>query len=168
MNKRSAIVGYAAIVILMTAGAAQGLAGTNTVDSGDIVDGQVTTPDIRSGAVSESRILDSAVTSNKVKDQSLVAGQDFGSRAASVNIDFDSMNAGTCNSKVALSGGFGTFTKYATALTAASNLTSGLTVHAQSATTQQGENLQIVACNVTSGVLNPAAVNFQIVTFKVP
>lgn len=46
MSVRSSAVGLAAVVVLMTAGAAQSLSGTNTVDSGDIVDGQVTSADV--------------------------------------------------------------------------------------------------------------------------
>lgn len=169
MKTRSVIIGYTAMLVLLSAGAAQGLSGTNTVDSGDIIDGQVTTPDIRAGAVSESRLLDGAVTGNKVKNQSLVAGEDFGTRAASVSLDFGSIAAFSCASLPALSGGFGTFTKYATALTAPSNFTTnGLAVHAASTTTVSGETLQVVVCNVTAAAKDPSAGAFEIVTFKVP
>lgn len=62
------IIGYTALTVILTAGAAQSLAGTNTVDSGDIVDGTISTPDLKNGAVSGSKILDNSVTSADIQD----------------------------------------------------------------------------------------------------
>jgi len=168
MGVRSTIIGFAALVLLLTAGAAQGLSGTNTVDTGDIIDGQVTTPDIRSGAVSESRILDSAITGAKVKNQSLVAGTDFGTRAASVSLDFGTIAAFSCSRLNAIAAGFGTLTHDATALTAPSNFPDNMAVHAESATTVSGEVIAVVACNVTAASVDPPAATFKLVTFRVP
>ena len=54
--------GYVALVVLVTAGAAQSLAGSNTVFTDDIVDGQVTYSDIRDNAMTGKKILDNSVT----------------------------------------------------------------------------------------------------------
>lgn len=61
-NHRSTIVGFAILIVLMGAGAAQGLAGSNTVFTDDIVDGQVAYSDIRDGAMTGKKILDNSVT----------------------------------------------------------------------------------------------------------
>ena len=178
MSKRSAVVGFAAVMVIMSAGAAQSLSGSNTVFSDDIVNGTIAHVDIKENTIGGSRLLDNAVTSSKildttiqsqdVKDQSLVAGQDFGSRADSVSLNFGSITSGDCAALTALSGGFGTFTTFATALTASSSWPFGLSVHARSTTTMSGETLQIVACNVSGGPVDAPATTFKIVTFKVP
>jgi len=67
----ASLVGYAALTLLLTAGAAQSLSGTNTVDSGDIIDGQVATPDLKTGSVSGSKILDNSVTGTDVNEATL-------------------------------------------------------------------------------------------------
>lgn len=56
------VLGYMALTVILTAGAAQSLSGTNTVDSGDIIDGQVATSDIRNNSVTGAKILDNTVT----------------------------------------------------------------------------------------------------------
>lgn len=71
MRTRSAILGSAALAVLLTAGAAQGLSGSNTVYTDDIVDGQVTTSDIRENAVTSSRIATGGVFGTDVADNSL-------------------------------------------------------------------------------------------------
>lgn len=71
MSKRSTIIGFALLVLLLTAGAAQGLSGSNTVFSDDIVDGTIITSDIKTGAVSSSRILDNGVTGSDTNEASL-------------------------------------------------------------------------------------------------
>lgn len=59
---RSAIVGFAILFVLMTAGAAQSLSGSNTVFTDDIVDGAIYNPDIHDRAVTGRKILDDSVT----------------------------------------------------------------------------------------------------------
>lgn len=54
--------GYAALVVLVSAGAAESLAGTNTVFTDDIVPGGVSTSDIRENAVTGSRVRNSSLT----------------------------------------------------------------------------------------------------------
>jgi hypothetical protein len=72
MSIRSSAVGLAAVVVLMGAGAAQSLSGSNTVFGDDIVDGTITTPDLKTGALSGSKILDNSVTGTDVNESTLV------------------------------------------------------------------------------------------------
>jgi len=71
MRARSTLIGFATLIILLTAGAAQSLSGSNTVFTDDIVDGAVTTADIKANAVSGSRILDNAVTGADIAESTL-------------------------------------------------------------------------------------------------
>jgi len=71
MRTRSTIIGYTVLTLLLTAGAAHSLSGSNTVFSDDIVDGAVTTADIKTNAISGSRILDNAVTGADVNESTL-------------------------------------------------------------------------------------------------
>lgn len=57
----ASILGYVILTVVLTAGAAQSLTGTNTVDSGDIVDGTVKNIDIKPSTITGSRILDDSV-----------------------------------------------------------------------------------------------------------
>jgi hypothetical protein len=66
------ILGYIALTVILTAGAAQSLTGRNTVDSGDIIDGTISTSDLKTSAVSGSKILNNAVTGTDVDEASLV------------------------------------------------------------------------------------------------
>jgi len=75
MNIRSTIIGTTLLVVLLTAGAAQSLSGSNTVFSDDIVDGTVTHADIKANSIGGSRLLDNAVTGGKILD-STVTGAD--------------------------------------------------------------------------------------------
>lgn len=75
----ASIVGYVALIVILTAGAAQSLTGTNTVDSGDIIDGTIATPDLKTGSVSGSKILDNSIAgvdiaANAVGSSELAAG----------------------------------------------------------------------------------------------
>ncbi len=68
---RSNVVGYVAVFLALTATAAA-LPGTNTVDSGDIINGEVKTPDLALGAVNTGRLAPNAVTTGRVVDGGLV------------------------------------------------------------------------------------------------
>jgi len=57
----ASILGYVILTVILTAGAAQSLTGTNTVDSGDIVDGTIKNIDIKPSTITGSRILDNSV-----------------------------------------------------------------------------------------------------------
>ena len=62
-----------AFIALLAAlsGTAVALPGKNTVDSGDIINGQVKTKDIRNGAVTRKKVKNNAVNSAKVANDSL-------------------------------------------------------------------------------------------------
>jgi len=71
--KRPAIVhllGYTALTVILTAGAAQSLSGANTVFSDDIVDGNVTSADIKDQGILYADIKDGAMTGKKILDGS--------------------------------------------------------------------------------------------------
>lgn len=71
MRTRSTIFGFAILIVLLTAGAAQSLSGSNTVFSDDIVDGTITTPDLKTGALSGSKILDNSVTGTDINESTI-------------------------------------------------------------------------------------------------
>jgi hypothetical protein len=58
---RSNVVGYIALFCFAMSGTAAALPGTNTVDSGDIINGQVKTGDLGANAVSSAKIADAQV-----------------------------------------------------------------------------------------------------------
>jgi len=70
-----AVVVASAVAISM-AGGASALPGTNKVDSGDIINGQVKTVDLANGAVTRPKIADNAVNGAKVANNSL-SGNDI-------------------------------------------------------------------------------------------
>src|SRR5687768_16007348 len=57
----ASIVGFAVLIVLLSAGAAQSLAGTNTVTSDDIVDGTIVAADIKTAAIGGRPIVDSSI-----------------------------------------------------------------------------------------------------------
>jgi hypothetical protein len=65
------LFGYTVLTVILTAGAAQSLAGSGTVYSDDIVDSTITTPDLKNGAVNGSKILDNSVTGADVDEKTL-------------------------------------------------------------------------------------------------
>lgn len=56
MRNRSAIIGYVMLTLILTAGAAQGLAGTNTVTSDDIVNETIKSSDVLNNSLTTSDI----------------------------------------------------------------------------------------------------------------
>lgn len=72
---RGNIVGYVALFFALSA-SAYALPGTNTVDSGDIINGQVKSPDIGAGQVGRADLGTDSVNSAKVAANSLT-GQDI-------------------------------------------------------------------------------------------
>jgi hypothetical protein len=65
------VVGYATAVALAIGGTATALPGTNTVDSGDIIDGQVKTSDLAGSSVKSGKVLNNSLKGLDVKDGSL-------------------------------------------------------------------------------------------------
>lgn len=62
MRNRSAIIGYVALTLILTAGAAQGLSGTNTVTSDDIVNETLKSADVMNGSLTGSDIRNKSLT----------------------------------------------------------------------------------------------------------
>jgi hypothetical protein len=67
---RGNVVGYVALFFALSA-SAYALPGTNTVDTGDIVNGQVKTADIGAGQVGTSDLANNSVNSFKVADNAV-------------------------------------------------------------------------------------------------
>ena len=65
------LLGYTALTVILTAGAAQSLSGSNTVFSDDIVDGAVYSPDIHDRAVTGAKVLNDSLTGADVNENSL-------------------------------------------------------------------------------------------------
>jgi hypothetical protein len=76
MRTRSTIVGFAVLTILLTAGAAQSLSGSNTVFTDDIAPGAVNMSDIHENAVTSSRIANGSVFSGDIANNA-VTGTDI-------------------------------------------------------------------------------------------
>lgn len=84
------LLGYTALTIILTAGAAQSLAGSNTVFSDDIVNGTITHADIKANSLGGSRLLDNAVTGRKILNGT-VMGADIGDNSVK-GVDIDEGN----------------------------------------------------------------------------
>jgi hypothetical protein len=67
----ASIIGYVMVILIVTAGAAQSLSGSNTVFSDDIVDGAVYNPDIHDRAVTGAKVLNDSLTGSDINEQSL-------------------------------------------------------------------------------------------------
>lgn len=65
------VVGYATAVALAIGGTATALPGTNTVDSGDIINGQVKTNDLAGSSVKSGKVLNNSLKGLDIKDGSL-------------------------------------------------------------------------------------------------
>jgi len=76
-NRRFAyrVGSYAAFVVLVTAGAAQSLTGSNSVFSDDIADGQVAYADIRDNAMTGKKILDNSITSADIATNGVASAE---------------------------------------------------------------------------------------------
>jgi hypothetical protein len=73
---RSNVVGYIALFCFAMGGTAWAThpGGANTINSADIIDGEVKTPDIANAAVGTNKLPQGAVTTGKVKDEDLTGG----------------------------------------------------------------------------------------------
>jgi hypothetical protein len=86
MKKTHALFAFVSLIVLLTAGAAQSLSGTNTVDSGDIIDGQVKFADIKPDAVTSSRIRTDAVGASEIQADQVGASELADNSVGSANI----------------------------------------------------------------------------------
>ncbi|HJR88780.1 MAG TPA: hypothetical protein VJ782_01305 [Aeromicrobium sp.] len=71
-RRRATIISYAALIIILTAGAAQSLSGSNTVFTDDVVNGQIFAADIATNAVSGSKVYPNSLTGADVRGDTLV------------------------------------------------------------------------------------------------
>jgi len=75
MKKSHALFAFVGLFVLLTAGTAQSLSGSNTVFSDDIVDGQVKFADIKPDAVTSSRIRTDAVGASEIRADQVGASE---------------------------------------------------------------------------------------------
>lgn len=68
---RSNVIGYVALFCFAMAGTAGALPGRNTVNSQDIVDGEVKRPDIAAGAVNSAKVPTDALTGDDIDELTL-------------------------------------------------------------------------------------------------
>ena len=112
---RRHVVGYVGVFLALT-GTAVALPGTDSVDSGDIINGQVKAPDIATNAVSSPKIVDGSVSSADLRDAGVaridlangsvnsVKVQDGSLRAADVNAsEIQKRVTGSCPAPTAIS-----------------------------------------------------------------
>lgn len=86
VSRPAAVAGYVGLVVLMSAGAATGLSGSNTVYSDDIVDRSVTAADLGTNSVSRVKIQDNAVAGSEVIDGSITGAELANSAVGSAEI----------------------------------------------------------------------------------
>ena len=67
------VLAYIGLTVILTAGAAQSLSGSNTVFSDDIASGQVRGSDLAADSVSGSKIYPNSITGSDVNEASLAA-----------------------------------------------------------------------------------------------
>ena len=87
----ASVAGYVVLIVVLTAGAAQSLSGSNTVFSDDIVDGTIGTPDLKAGAVSGSRILDNSVTAADIAPNAVGASEVVTDAVGAAEVDDGSL-----------------------------------------------------------------------------
>lgn len=75
VSRPAAVAGYVGLVVLVSAGAATGLSGSNTVYSDDIVDRAITGADLGTNSVSRVKIQDNAVAGSEVIDGSITGAE---------------------------------------------------------------------------------------------
>jgi hypothetical protein len=93
VSRRAAVMGYVGLVLVMSAGAATGLSGSNTVFSDDVVDGQVFARDIASSAISSAKVYDNSLTGADIRNGSVFA-RDIASNAISSTKVYDNSLTG--------------------------------------------------------------------------
>lgn len=114
MSIRASAIGLAAVVVLMSAAAAQSLSGSNTVYTDDIVNGAVQNADLGTNSVTRVKIADNAIGStevlngsvgtvdlanNAITSSKIAAGAVYRNHLGSFHGEFfniGSVNAGAC------------------------------------------------------------------------
>jgi hypothetical protein len=103
---RSNVVGYVALFAFAIGGVAQALPGKNTVDSGDIKNGQVKTRDLNANAVKGSRVKDGTLSGADIGDGTLTGVEIGDGSLTPADIDTSLIQrrvSGTCATGSALS-----------------------------------------------------------------
>lgn len=182
------VVAYTVLLVVLSAGTAQSLSGSNTVFSDDIVNGQVGYADIRDRAVGSRKILDgsigaidlgaNSVTASKLQRQSVT-----GAAAAATgeeSLDFGSLGAGACQSRLLIEeiyswGNGEPRPGFDTAIVSprSRDWPTGVTLHTQFDSGIAGaesisEWVDVVACNVTNSAtpIDPPNTVFHFVVLK--
>ncbi len=179
MKKRHVLALFAALTVLLTAGTAQSLSGSNTVDSGDIIDGQVKYVDLKNDAVRSKKIQDNAVTAPKLADKSVdsaaivdgtITDADAGFvNKSTVTLDFAAFPADTCQTKTISSGSFTSRANDVVMVTAPANWPEAVWMHTQNSSSPNpapfgSSAVSLVVCSpVALGALDD--MEFDIVTF---
>jgi hypothetical protein len=65
------ILGYTALTVILTSGAAQSLSGSNTVFTDDIVDNHVTNADLGSNSVTSNKVASNTLTGSDINESTL-------------------------------------------------------------------------------------------------
>jgi len=71
MSKRAVVAGYAALIVLLSAGAAEGLSGHDTIFSNDIAEGEVHSSDIKNGTIRGKDVKNNSLTGKDIDESTL-------------------------------------------------------------------------------------------------
>ena len=91
---RNNVLGFIAIFIALSGTAAASLPGTDTVDSGDIINGEVRNPDIRDGAVTSGKIGAGQVKSSDLAADSVTGANITDGSVGAADVASDSLGGG--------------------------------------------------------------------------
>jgi hypothetical protein len=80
MSKRANVLALAIIIVMVSAGAAQGLSGKNTIFSNDISDGAVRSSDIENGTIRGKDVKNNSLTAKDIDESTLDLGLMRGSQ----------------------------------------------------------------------------------------
>ena len=71
MSKRANVLALAIIIVMVSAGAAQGLSGKNTIFSNDIAEGEVHSSDIKNGTIRGKDVKNNSLTAKDIDESTL-------------------------------------------------------------------------------------------------
>lgn len=94
------VVGYATAVALAIGGTATALPGTNTVDSGDIINGQVRTQDLAGSSVKSGKVLNNSLKGLDIKDGSLTGTEITDNSLTGADVNESSLDLSTAGCQV--------------------------------------------------------------------
>ena len=80
MSKRANVLALAIIIVMVSAGAAQGLSGKNTIFSNDIAEGEVHSSDIKNGTIRGKDVKSNSLTAKDIDESTLDIGLMRGSQ----------------------------------------------------------------------------------------